>query len=168
MLPKIPDKGLHCLAVFQQFFDITKVVTWTSDFIGQVWLEVKGSIFLKNRHFMIQERFNKLIFGINTIIKCGTLQPEKFQVVCCSWNEMIFYPISELMLATLIQRYDKKSFHFWFSSKRETNWNLTGFQVPHFMIVLIPYIYLNLCWMKNVYFWGIWSLRISKFLGWIL
>ena len=28
-------------------------------------------------------------------------------------NEMIFfYCISELMLATLIQRYDKKSFHF--------------------------------------------------------
>ena len=27
-------------------------------------------------------------------------------------NEMIFYRISELMLATLIQRYDKNSFHF--------------------------------------------------------
>ena len=27
-------------------------------------------------------------------------------------NEMIFYRISELMLPTLIQRYDKKSFHF--------------------------------------------------------
>ena len=27
-------------------------------------------------------------------------------------NEMILYRISELMLATLIQRYDKKSFHF--------------------------------------------------------
>ena len=27
-------------------------------------------------------------------------------------NEMIFYQISELMLATLIQRYDKKSFYF--------------------------------------------------------
>ena len=27
-------------------------------------------------------------------------------------NEMIFYHISELMLATLIQRSDKKSFHF--------------------------------------------------------
>ena len=32
----------------------------------------KGSIFLKNRHFIIQERFNKLIYGMNTIIKCGT------------------------------------------------------------------------------------------------
>ena len=27
-------------------------------------------------------------------------------------NEMIFYRISELMLPTLIQRNDKKSFHF--------------------------------------------------------
>ena len=32
----------------------------------------KGSIFLKVRHLIIQERFNKLIYGINTIIKCGT------------------------------------------------------------------------------------------------
>ena len=27
-------------------------------------------------------------------------------------SEMIFYGISELMLATIIKRYDKKSFHF--------------------------------------------------------
>ena len=27
-------------------------------------------------------------------------------------NEMIFYRISKLMLPTLIERYDKKSFHF--------------------------------------------------------
>ena len=32
----------------------------------------KGSILLKDRHFIIQERFNKLIYGINIIIKCGT------------------------------------------------------------------------------------------------
>ena len=32
----------------------------------------KGAILLKNRHFIIQERFNKLIYGIYTIIKCGT------------------------------------------------------------------------------------------------
>ena len=32
----------------------------------------KGSIFLKNRHLIIQERFNKLRYGINTIIKCDT------------------------------------------------------------------------------------------------
>ena len=78
---------------------------------------IKGSISLKNRHFIVQERFNKLIHGINTIIKCDTWQPVKFQSVCRIWNETIFYHISELMLQTLIQRYDKKSFHFWFISK---------------------------------------------------
>ena len=30
---------------------------------------LKGSIFLKNGHFIIQERFNKLIYVINTIIQ---------------------------------------------------------------------------------------------------
>ena len=29
---------------------------------------LKGSISLKNRHFIIQERLNRLIYGINTII----------------------------------------------------------------------------------------------------
>ena len=32
----------------------------------------KGSIFLNSQYFSIQERFNKLKFGINTITKCGT------------------------------------------------------------------------------------------------
>ena len=31
--------------------------------------------------FIIQERFNKLIYGINTIIKCGIRQPVKFHIV---------------------------------------------------------------------------------------
>ena len=31
----------------------------------------KGSIFLKNRHFFIQESFNNLIYSIKTIIKLG-------------------------------------------------------------------------------------------------
>ena len=39
---------------------------------------LKDSIFLKNRHFIIQVRFNKLKYGINTIIKCGTRQPVNF------------------------------------------------------------------------------------------
>ena len=69
----------------------------------------------KKRHFFIQERFNKLIYVIYTIIKCGTWQPVK------------------LMLSTLIQRYDKatliqkcdtKPFHFNPVKKRETNSNL--------------------------------------------
>ena len=31
--------------------------------------------------FFIHERFNKLIYGINMIIKCGIWQPVKFQIV---------------------------------------------------------------------------------------
>ena len=37
-------------------------------------------IFLKTEFFFIQERFNKLIYSINTIIKCGIGQPVKFQL----------------------------------------------------------------------------------------
>ena len=40
--------------------------------LDMLYLTIKGSIFLKNRHFITQERFNKLIYGINTINKCGT------------------------------------------------------------------------------------------------
>ena len=32
----------------------------------------KGSIFLKNKHCVLQESFDKLVYGINIIIKCGT------------------------------------------------------------------------------------------------
>ena len=53
-------------------------------------LKFEGSIFLKNGQFSIQERFNKLIYGINAIIRCGTWQPVKFQLVARSWNDMIF------------------------------------------------------------------------------
>ena len=60
----------------------------------------------------IQKRFYKLIYSINTIIKYGIWQPVKFQLVShfwtgSNWNDF-FYCISELMLATLIQRYNKK------------------------------------------------------------
>ena len=39
------------------------------------------------------------------VIKYGTWQPVKFQLVSQSWNEMIFYRVFELMLPTS----DKKS-----------------------------------------------------------
>ena len=53
-------------------------------------------------------------------------------------KELIVYRISELILATLIQRYDKKkkkkkkniSFE-----EREIHWNFTSCQVPHFTIL---------------------------------
>ena len=50
---------------------------------------------------------------------------------------MTFYRTSELMLTTLIQRYDKKENDFDPVHERETNWNFTGCQVHYFMIVLI-------------------------------
>ena len=112
---------------------------------------VKGSISFKNRHLIIQERFNKLIYGSNTVIKCDTWQHVKFQWVSRSRNEVILFRISELMLPTLIQRYEKKkiiSFLIQFK-KRETNWNFTGCQMSHFMIVLILcFNLLNLSWIK--------------------
>ena len=57
-LQKTTDPGLHC----KQRQGIS----------GISRTRVKGSIFLKKRHFVIKERFNKLIYGFNTIIKCGT------------------------------------------------------------------------------------------------
>ena len=59
-------------------------------------------------------------------------------------TEMIFYHISELMLATLIQRYDKKSFHF-------KNERLTEILQA---VRIIPYInLLNLAWrIKCLFF----------------
>ena len=37
----------------------------------QVILLLKGTIFLENRHFFIQEKLNKLIYSIYKIIKCS-------------------------------------------------------------------------------------------------
>ena len=34
--------------------------------------KLKDLYLSKSRHFIIQERFNKLVCGINTIIKCDT------------------------------------------------------------------------------------------------
>ena len=119
---------------------------------------LKGSIFLKNRYFIIQERFNKLIYSTEYDRKMWHLAACKISVGLSflKWND--FYRISELMLATLIQGYDKKN-HFSFDpvQKWEASWNFTGCQMPHFMIVLIPYInLLNLSWIntnkKHVFF----------------
>ena len=40
--------------------------------------------------FFIQQRFDKSIYGINTIIKWGIWQPVKFQLVNWIKTEMIF------------------------------------------------------------------------------
>ena len=61
-----------------------------------------------------------------------------------------FYRISELKLATLIQRYDKKVISCFDPIQvRETNWNFTGCQVPHYMVVVKPYINLLKPFLDN-------------------
>ena len=62
----------------------------TANFVSKYKRMLKAPYSLKNRHFIIQEGFNEVIYGINTIIKCDTWQPVKFQLVYHSWNEMIF------------------------------------------------------------------------------
>ena len=46
----------------------------------------KDKIFLKNKHFIIQERCNKLIYGINTIINLASDSLKKYQWVSRSWT----------------------------------------------------------------------------------
>ena len=103
----------------------------------------------------IQERFHKLIYGTNTIIKCGTWQPAKFQlhVVSRSWTgtKMKWFFLSYLWINTpkLIQWYDKNHFIFdWLKLYMLLN--------AQFMIVLIPYI--NLLDKKCLFWYWIWSL----------
>ena len=78
--------------------------------------------------------------------------PDSLSLLNWIKNEMIFYCISVLMLATLIQRYNKKSFHF--KNKRLTEiLQAVRCQVPPFMIVWIPYInLLNLSWIIKCLF----------------
>ena len=98
--------------------------------------------------------FNNLKHSINMIIKCGIWQPLNFQLVSrfrtgskMKW----FFIVSELMLATIIQGYDKKKIISF--QERETNWNLTGCKMPHVMIILIPYMnLLNLSWIQKCIF----------------
>ena len=56
-------------------------------------LTLKGSIFLKNRYFIIQEKFDKLIYGIYTIIKCGVWQPvkSKLDLSILKWYDFLSY-----------------------------------------------------------------------------
>ena len=59
--------------------------------------------------------------------------------------------MSELVLATLIQRYDKNYFIFDPVQERQTNWNFTGCQTPNFMIVLILCMYLQIEPFLNIF-----------------
>ena len=43
-------------------------------------------ILLKYRHFWSKKTFNKLIYGVNTIINCGIWRPVKCQLVSRFWS----------------------------------------------------------------------------------
>ena len=105
-VPRLSDYFIPCLIPFMHIV-LMLIGLWWQTVCTQTWrLRVcsvymyhlierkspsfKGTIFLKNRRFIVQERFNKLIYGINTIIRCGTRQPVKFNLVSRTWNEMIF------------------------------------------------------------------------------
>ena len=70
-----------------------------------MYITFKDSIFLKIKNFILQERFDKLIYGINKIrhliaCKISVHQPLALEMKS---SLMIFYGISELMLPTLIK-----------------------------------------------------------------
>ena len=72
------------------------------------------------------------------------------------------------MLPTLIERYDKNHLIFDPVQKWMTNWNFTGCQMPHFMIVLIPYINLLIILDKKMSIfeeYGAFQITASYFLS---
>ena len=91
----LPDKGyteVPGLGQTRYTENISSCCVWelwqnyTGNLKTEMWGGIlKGSIFLKSRHFFIQGRFNKLIFSIDTIIKCGIWQPVKFQLDSQFW-----------------------------------------------------------------------------------
>ena len=48
--------------------DITEAFSSSSRYVDVL---LKGSVFFKNRHFIIEERLDKVIYDVNTITKCG-------------------------------------------------------------------------------------------------
>ena len=64
------------------------------------------------------------------------------------WNDFLSYLWLNVANISSDTMYNKNHFIFDLAQKRESNWNVTGCQMPQFMIVLIPYInLLNLCWI---------------------
>ena len=100
------DQGLHYLLLVQQFVETLDSKMDLLKFLDK-YDKLKAPYSSKKKRVFIQERFNKLIESINTIIKysiCKTACKISFSLSFLNWikNEMIFYHISELMLATLI------------------------------------------------------------------
>ena len=56
--------------MFQKKNKKNNIVYLSSAHFVQVVVKVKGPIFLKNKHFIVQERFNILILSFNTTITC--------------------------------------------------------------------------------------------------
>ena len=97
--------------------------------------------------------FNKFIYGINTIIKCGNWQPVKLQFGYRSWTG------SEIkwFLCNIIQRSDKKIISFLVQFK---NVRLTEILQAVRCNILWSYqchisIYQTFLDEKNAYFWGV-------------
>ena len=98
---------------------------------------VKGSIFIdillckKNNNKKTnkpkkQQRFDKLIYSINTIIKHLTACKISVGLSFLNWN-VFFYRVPDLMLPPLIQRYDKNHFIFDpLQNPKTRDWNFTG------------------------------------------
>ena len=63
---------------------------------------------------------------------------------------MIFYRISELMLATLIQRYDKTSFHF--KNERLKFYRLSG--ATFYDCIHAIYQFIKSFSDNKIFFWG--------------
>ena len=100
LLKKPTDLDLHCL----QRQDISGFSRTRVKKIFNI-KNLKAPYSSKILDIIIQEQFYKLVYGINTIIKCGTWQPVKFQLVSRSQTRskmkwFFFYRISELMFPT--------------------------------------------------------------------
>ena len=71
----------------------TEVSPWNGLKFSLIFLTFKGSISLKNRHFTVQERFNKLIYGTNTNINMWHLTACNISVSLSflKWNDVLSY-----------------------------------------------------------------------------
>ena len=113
-----------------------------------------------NIHFEVRDilkilwkKKEKLLLTSNFTIVLSVVSITVSRSVSLSFkNEMMFYRISELMLSTLIQEYNKNHFIL-IQFKNERLTEISQLSDATLYDVLIPYINLsNLSWIKNVYF----------------
>ena len=85
--------------------------------------QFESSIFLKNRHFIIQIRFNKLMYGLNTSIKSSIWQSVKYQLVSLFWigSKMnVFIVVNECWQHQFRDKIKIISFLIQFRNERQT------------------------------------------------